>query len=191
MMHSPYPVVLDACVLYPARLRDLLMHLGLAGLYQPKWSALIHEEWWRNLLLQRSDINPEALARTTDLMNLALPDANVTGFETLIDGISSPDPNDRHVLATAIRSNADVIVTLNLKDFPSGALAEFGIEALHPDDFVSDLFDLNHSVALNAVRLQRSALKNPPMTTEEFLEMLLKQGLPLTVKALRNYQFMI
>ncbi len=191
MMHSPYPVVLDACVLYPARLRDLLMHLGLAGLYQPKWSAVIHDEWRRNLLLQRSDINPEALARTTDLMNLALPDANVTGFETLIEGISLPDPDDRHVLAAAIRSNADVIVTLNLKDFPSGVLAGFGIEALHPDDFISDLFDLNHSVALNAVRLQRNALKKPPMTTEEFLEMLLKQGLPMTVKALRNYQFMI
>lgn len=191
MMHSPYPVVLDACVLYPARLRDLLMHLGLAGLYQPKWSAVIHDEWRRNLLLQRSDINPEALARTTDLMNLALPDANVTGFETLIEGISLPDPDDRHVLAAAIRSNADVIVTLNLKDFPSGVLAGFGIEALHPDDFISDLFDLNHSIALNAVRLQRNALKNPPMTTEEFLEMLLKQGLPMTVKALRNYQFMI
>ncbi len=191
MMHSPYPVVLDACVLYPARLRDLLMHLGLAGLYQPKWSAVIHDEWRRNLLLKRSDINPEALARTTDLMNLALPDANVTGFETLIEGISLPDPDDRHVLAAAIRSNADVIVTLNLKDFPSGVLAGFGIEALHLDDFISDLFDLNHSVALNAVRLQRNALKNPPMTTEEFLEMLLKQGLPMTVKALRNYQFMI
>lgn len=191
MMHSPYPVVLDACVLYPAILRDLLMHLGLAGLYQPKWSEVIHDEWRRNLLLQRSDINPEALARTTDLMNLALPDANVTGFETLIEGISLPDPDDRHVLAVAIRSNADVIVTLNLKDFPSGVLAGFGIEALHPDDFISDLFDLNHSVALNAVRLQRNALKNPPMTTEEFLEMLLKQGLPMTVKALRNYQFMI
>ncbi|QWA13225.1 PIN domain-containing protein [Sodalis ligni] len=191
MMHSPYPVVLDACVLYPARLRDLLMHLGLAGLYQPKWSAVIHDEWRCNLLLQRSDINPEALARTTDLMNLALPDANVTGFETIIEGISLPDPDDRHVLAAAIRSNADVIVTLNLKDFPSGVLAGFGIEALHLDDFISDLFDLNHSVALNAVRLQRNALKNPPMTTEEFLEMLLKQGLPMTVKALRNYQFMI
>jgi len=62
MMHSPYPVVLDACVLYPARLRDLLMHLGLAGLYQPKWSAVIHDEWRRNLLLQRNDITPEALA---------------------------------------------------------------------------------------------------------------------------------
>ncbi|MEA9393623.1 PIN domain-containing protein [Acerihabitans sp. TG2] len=191
MMHSPYPVVLDACVLYPARLRDLLMHLGLAGLYQPKWSAVIHDEWRRNLLLQRNDITPESLARTTDLMNLALPDANVTGFETLIEGISLPDPDDRHVLAAAIRSNADVIVTLNLKDFPSEVLAEYGIEALHPDDFISDLFDLNHSVALNAVRLQRNALKNPPMTTEEFLEMLLKQGLPMTVKALRNYQFMI
>lgn len=191
MMHSPYPVVLDACVLYPARLRDLLMHLGLAGMYQPKWSAAIHDEWRRNLLLQRSDIKPDALVRTTNLMNLALPDANVTGFETLIDGVTLPDPDDRHVLAAAIRANAEVIVTLNLKDFPSDVLGVFGIEALHPDDFIADLFDLNHAVALNAVRLQRSALKNPPMTTEEFLDMLLKQGLPMTVKALKDYQFMI
>lgn len=191
MMHSPYPVVFDACVLYPARLRDLLMHLGLAGMYQPKWSAAIHDEWRRNLLLQRSDIKPDALVRTTNLMNLALPDANVTGFETLIEGVTLPDPDDRHVLAAAIRANAEVIVTLNLKDFPSDVLGVFGIEALHPDDFIADLFDLNHAVALNAVRLQRSALKNPPMTTEEFLDMLLKQGLPMTVKALKDYQFMI
>lgn len=191
MMHSPYPVVLDACVLYPARLRDLLMHLGLAGMYQPKWSAAIHDEWRRNLLLQRSDIKPDALVRTTNLMNLALPDANVTGFETLIEGVTLPDPDDRHVLAAAIRANAEVIVTLNLKDFPNDVLGVFGIEALHPDDFIADLFDLNHAVALNAVRLQRSALKNPPMTTEEFLDMLLKQGLPMTVKALKDYQFMI
>lgn len=86
MKHSPYPVVLDACVLYPARLRDLLMHLGLAGLYQPKWSDTIQDEWKRNLLKQRSDIKPEMLEHTTALMNRGLPDANVTGFESLIEG---------------------------------------------------------------------------------------------------------
>ncbi|WP_340615190.1 hypothetical protein [Xenorhabdus thailandensis] len=67
MKYSPYPVVLDACVLYPARLRDLLMHLGLAGLYQPKWSATIQGEWKRNLLKQRPDIKPEMLEHTTAL----------------------------------------------------------------------------------------------------------------------------
>lgn len=86
MEHSPYPVVLDACVLYPARLRDLLMLLGIAGLYQPKWSAEIHREWCRNLLMNRPDITQAALTRTVELMERALPDARVAGFETLIEG---------------------------------------------------------------------------------------------------------
>ncbi|OTA14179.1 toxin PIN [Xenorhabdus vietnamensis] len=191
MKHSPYPVVLDACVLYPARLRDLLMHLGLAGLYQPKWSDTIQIEWKRNLLRQRPDIQSEALEHTITLMNKALPDANITGFESLIEGLALPDKDDRHVLATAIRANAEVIVTTNLKDFPANILAEFDIEALHPDEFISDLFDLNHAIALEAVKQQRIALRKPPMSTSEFLDMLLKQGLPMTVKALEAYKFMI
>ena len=124
-------------------------------------------------------------------MNRALPDANVTGYEPLIEGLKLPDQDDRHVLATAIRANAEVIVTMNLKDFPAEVLAEFDIEALHPDEFISDLFDLNHAIALEAVRQQRRSLKNPPMTTDEFLDMLLKQGLPMTIKALDAYRCMI
>ncbi|AKK82678.1 TPA: PIN domain-containing protein [Klebsiella aerogenes] len=191
MRHSPYPVILDACVLYPARLRDLLMHLGIAGLYQPKWSRFIHDEWCRNLLINRPDIAPEALRRTVDLMNAALPDANVTGFAGLINGLVLPDPDDRHVLAAAIRAKAEIIVTLNHKDFPAESLLPFEIETLHPDVFISDLFDLNHALALEAVRRQRQSLKHPPMTVDEFLEMLLKQGLPMTVKELANYQYAI
>ncbi|WP_232370227.1 hypothetical protein [Xenorhabdus lircayensis] len=80
---------------------------------------------------------------------------------------------------------------MNLKDFPADILGEFDIEALHPDEFISDLFDLNHAIALEAVRQQRMALKNPPMTTDEFIDMLLKQGLPKTVKAIDAYKFMI
>lgn len=187
MRQSPYPVVLDACVLYPARLRDLLMHLGIVGLYQPKWSDSIHEEWCRNLLANRPDIAPEALARTVALMEYALPDARVTGHECLIGGLTLPDSDDRHVLAAAIRAKAEVIVTLNQKDFPAAALAEFDIEALHPDEFISDLFDLNHALALEAVRRQRHSLRHPPMSVDDFLKMLLKQGLPMTVKALEGY----
>ena len=189
MRHSPYPVVLDACVLYPARLRDLLMHLGITGLYQPKWSRCIHDEWCRNLRENRPDIQPMTLNRTVELMNMALPDANITGYKHLIAGLTLPDPDDCHVLAAAIRAKAEVIVTLNLRDFPPGILASFDIEALHPDDFISDLFDLNHALALEAVRRQRQSLRHPPITSEEFMEMLLKQGLPMTVKALQGYRY--
>ncbi|EPB2021992.1 PIN domain-containing protein [Escherichia coli] len=111
MTHSPYPVVLDACVLYPSLLRDLLMHLGLTGLYQPKWSPIIENEWQRNLLEDRPDLKPEQIKRTGELMNQALPDAMVTGFESLIASIELPDVDDRHVVAAAICSNSEIIVT--------------------------------------------------------------------------------
>lgn len=191
MEHSPYPVVLDACVLYPARLRDLLMHLGIAGLYQPKWSAEIHREWCRNLLMNRPDITQAALTRTVELMERALPDARVVGFETLIEGLTLPDENDRHVLAVALRAKAEVIVTLNQKDFPASALQKFNIEALHPDDFITDLLDLSPGIALEAVRRQRQSLRHPPLSTDDFLDMLLKQGLSGTVSVLKRYRHAI
>lgn len=84
MTHSPYPVVLDACVLYPSLLRDLLMHLGLTGLYQPKWSTIIEDEWQRNLIKGRPDLTSDQIKRVGELMNQAVPDAMVTGFEPLI-----------------------------------------------------------------------------------------------------------
>ncbi|WP_318366988.1 PIN domain-containing protein [Enterobacter sp.] len=135
MNHTPYPVVLDACVLYPSFLRDLLIRLGLTGLYQPKWSAIIENEWQRHLLANRTDLTEDQIQRTAMLMNKAVPDAMVTGFEPLIDSIDLPDVDDRHVAAAAVRSNAEIIVTFNLKDFLAPALDAFGIEALHPDDF--------------------------------------------------------
>ncbi|MEM6159946.1 PIN domain-containing protein [Erwinia sp. P6884] len=159
MNHSPYPVVLDACVIYPNMLRDLLMRLGLSGLYQPKWSATIHDEWQRNLINNMPEVIPEKVKHVEALMNKALPDALVTGFEPLIPGLTLPDPDDRHVLAAATRCNAEVIVTFNMKDFPKDNFAQFGIEAMHPDEFISDLFDLNQALVLNAVRTQRSSLK--------------------------------
>lgn len=191
MEHSPYPVVLDACVLYPARLRDLLMHLGIAGLYQPKWSAEIHREWCRNLLMNRPDITQAALTRTVELMERALPDARVVGFETLIEGLTLPDENNRHVLAVALRAKAEVIVTLNQKDFPASALQKFNIEALHPDDFITDLLDLSPGLALEAVRRQRQSLRHPPLSTDDFLDMMLKQGLNGTVSVLKGYRHAI
>lgn len=103
-MSSHYTVVYDACVLYPAPLRSLLMHLALTDLFRAKWSRQIHDEWMRNLLSKRSDLTWEKLERVRELMDLHTRDAVVEGFEPLIDGLSLPDPGDRHVLACAIHS---------------------------------------------------------------------------------------
>ena len=117
----------DANVLYPAELRNFLMYLALTGLFRAKWSAAVHEEWLRNLIKNRPDLTREKLERTRHLMDKALPDALVTGYEHLVDAIELPDRDDRHVLAAAIRCGASVIVTLNLGDFPRQALANYSI----------------------------------------------------------------
>lgn len=116
-----FVAVYDACVLYPAPLRDLLLHLALTDLYRARWSERIHDEWMRSVLASRPDLSAEKLARTRSLMDSAVPDCLVTGFEGLIEHVSLPDPDDRHVLAAAIRCQAGVIVTYNTRDFRRSA----------------------------------------------------------------------
>lgn len=111
---SNFTVLYDVCVLYPAPLRDLLMHIAVTDLYRAKWTDAIHDEWTRNVLKDRPDLKPEQLQRTRDLMNALARDCLVTGYERLIDAVTLPDPDDRHVLAAAIRAGADIIVTFNL-----------------------------------------------------------------------------
>jgi len=179
----------DANVLYPADLRNLLMHLALTGLFRATWSAGVHEEWISALLRNRPDLSREKLERTRMLMDEHAEDALVTGYEDLIPGLQLPDPNDRHVLAAAIRGRADVIVTANLRDFPAETLAEFGIEAQHPDEFVLHLLDLAPGVVAEAARNHRESLKNPPKTIDEYLNSLEAQGLTQTVSVLREHMF--
>lgn len=112
----------------------------------------------------------------------------VTGYEALIDGLSLPDPDDRHVLAAAIAGNADVIVTYNLKDFPASQLAPCGIEALHPDDFLLAQLDLDPVAFCRAVRRQREGLKNPPYSIDDLLAVFLQQRLAELVGSLRAYR---
>ncbi|KAA0890157.1 putative toxin-antitoxin system toxin component, PIN family [Pusillimonas sp. ANT_WB101] len=188
MRHSSFTAVYDACVLYPAPLPDFLMWLALSGRFRARWSAQIHNEWKRNLLLKRSDLKPEQLDRTSALMDHAIPDALVTGHEPLIAGLMLPDPEDRHVLVAAIRCSASVIVTFNQKDFPNTALAPFGIEAQHPDEFIENLFDLDQAAVISAAQRHRAQLKNPTINIDRYLDVLLRQGLVQTVKVLSPYQ---
>jgi len=188
MRHSPFTVIYDACVLYPAPLRDFLMWLALSGRFRARWSAQIHEEWKRNLLKNRSDITPEQVDRTSALMDRAIPDALVTGHDVLVPGLNLPDADDRHVLAAAIRCNASVIVTFNERDFPESVLAPFGIEAQHPDEFAENLFDLDPAAVIAAAQRQRGQLKRPPMTVDAYLDLLLRQSLAQTTQALSGYR---
>lgn len=119
-------VIYDSCVLYPAPLRDLLMRLALTDLYQAKWTRDIHCEWIRNLLKNRSDLTEERLQLTQAKMDLHVRDCLVFDYEGLIDSLKLPDPDDRHVLAAAIKASAQTIVTYNLSDFPRQLLPNMG-----------------------------------------------------------------
>lgn len=176
----------DANVLYPAELRNFLMHLALTGLFRAKWSNAVHEEWITNLLKNRPDITRQKLERTRYLMDKAAIDALVEGYEHLIPTLSLPDENDRHVLAAAIEGEAQVIVTMNLKDFPDEVLQRYEMEAQHPDEFILHLIDLAPYAVMDAAETHRQSLKNPPKSVEEFLASLEAQGLPQSVAALRR-----
>lgn len=186
-MSSHFTVVYDACVLYPAPLRDLLMHLALSDLYRARWSDMIHDEWIRNLIANRPDLTREQLERTRTLMNSNVRDCVVSGFEHLIPTIELPDPDDRHVVAAGIHSGASLIVTFNLQDFPPEVVSRYNLVAQHPDDFIVDLLDLHLAGVLEAAASHRRSLKNPPRTADEYLDTLLAQGLTQSVAVMRQW----
>lgn len=164
-----FKVVLDACVLYPAPVRDILLSLASEGLFRTRWSNTIQEEWVRNLLINRSDLNGEQLDQTVKAMNAAFPDANVDDFEGLIANIRIPDEDDRHVVACAIKCKADLIVTFNTKDFPKKELSKYDLETQKPDEFISNLIDTNPKLGCKAFSKMVKRLKKPTKTKKEVL----------------------
>ena len=176
-----FTALFDACVLYPAPLRDLLLSVALTDQFRAKWTQEIEDEWIRNLRLNRPDLDPAHLQRTVDLMRQAVPDCLVESYQDLIPSLVLPDENDRHVLAAAIKCQADVIVTFNLRDFPDHAVQPFEIDVQTPDIFLSHLFELNTPLFCGAIRQQRERLRRPPMAIDDLLETFYRQGLPLTV----------
>lgn len=180
--------ILDACVLYPAALRDLWMHLTVNLAFQPKWTPRIQDEWIRNVMENRPDLRPENLARTRANMERWGRDWEVPDYENRLAELSLPDPDDRHVLAAAIAGEVPLLVTFNLSDFPKPILAAHGVRPVHPDEFALELLDAGPELFLLAVRSHRAALKNPPKSVEAYLETLEHAGLVQTVKRLALYQ---
>ena len=124
-------------------------------------------------------------------MNEAIEDCLVTGYEPLIPAFALPDQDDRHILAAAVACRADVIVTFNLKDFPSGVLAPFRIEAQHPDTFIRHALDLDTVVSLAAVRQCRESLKRPPVSSRDYISTLARLGLPEAASFLSGWADLI
>lgn len=186
-----YTAVLDACVLYPAPVRDLLMSLAQAGLYHARWTHDIEDEWVRNVLADRPDLSAAQLKRTCALMATAIPDCLVENYRSLIDSVNLPDLDDRHVLAAAIVARADAIVTFNLKDFPASAMQAHNLVAAHPDDFIADQLELRPIDALAAIKALRGRLKKPPMSSLELIAVFERLQLPQTAAALRQAEALI
>ncbi|WP_299409985.1 PIN domain-containing protein [uncultured Roseobacter sp.] len=184
---SHYTALLDANVLYPAPMRDVVMQLAVTDIFKAKWSEDVHREWIEALMRNQPHRDRAALERTRDLMNKATRDCLVTGYETLVASLDLPDPDDRHVLAAAIVGRCDVIVTQNLKDFPNDAIKPFGIEAQHPDDFLSNQLALAPGLFCSAIRKVRARLQNPPYTAEDYLAILTQQGLVATAAQLEQF----
>lgn len=169
------------------------MRLAMTGLFKAHWTDQIHDEWINGLKREKDEegnqrIPDHVLLRTRELMDAHVYDAKVENYEHLMKHVQLPDPDDCHVVAAAIKANADAIVTYNLKDFPAEYLLQnFNLEVIHPDDFFRYQFDLNPAVAIAAFKNQWLALKKPPMTREEFLVGLKTNQLVQTAGFLEGY----
>ncbi len=185
MIHSVrFKAVLDTNVLHPLTVRDLLLWFAYYDLYTPKWSSHIFDEW-KSVIIRTGQSQEEAEKRVQKA-NEAFPFALVDNYENLIESLDLPDANDRHVLAAAIRTNANVIVTNNLKDFPGEYLKSYGLSTKSADDFLTDIIDLNPHKAIEAFNEMVLNRRNPDLSAFEILDMLRKSDLIDTANYLHS-----
>lgn len=185
MIHSVrFTAVLDTNVVYPVIIRDILFWFAYYDLYTPKWSEHIFDEWKR-VMIERGVSEEEANKRISKA-NAAFPDALVQNYKGLIDHFELPDKDDRHVLAAAIKTNANLIVTNNIKDFPEEYLQSFSLNAKTADDFLTDIIDLNQEQAVSAFKEMVLNKKNPKQDEFEVLDLLRNSGLKDTADYLHS-----
>jgi predicted nucleic acid-binding protein len=182
-----FTAVIDANVLFPIVVRDYLLWLSVYDLYSPKWSSKLQEEFSAIFDKKKLGISAEKIESQVRMMNKACPDALVMKYESLIESIKLPDENDRHIVAAAIKCNANVIVTYNLKDFPNEYLKSIGLFAVDPDSFIADMIDLSPEKCCDAFREMVLSKKKPPYDEPQYLEVLKRNGLIQTAEELVKY----
>lgn len=165
-------VTLDACVLFPTVLREILLGLARAGLYEPVWSDRILEEWAR--AVRRLGDGAEAQARTdAALMRAGFPRAMTPARPDLEQRLVLPDANDLHVLATAIASGSDAILTFNAADFPRHLLDEWKIARRDPDGFIWELWSGDSAAVesvIATVHARAEAMAGQPVSRNALLK---------------------
>lgn len=181
-----FTALLDACVLADVFKRNLLLHLAEAELFRPRWSPQILDETERAVLKITKGEADGSKQRTA--IERAFKDACVTGYEPHIDALELPDANDRHVLAAAIHTSAQVLVTDNLKDFPPNELAKFAIELKSPDEFIADTITLHEQTAFGALKTMRVGYQNPALSTGKIIQFTESRGLMTTALLLKEYE---
>ncbi len=186
MIHSVrFTAVLDTNVVYPVIIRDILFWFAHYDLYTPKWSEHIFDEWKR--VMKEKGVTEEEASKRIEKANIAFPDALVQNYKGLINNLTLPDEDDRHVLAAAIKTNANVIVTNNIKDFPNEYLQSFGLNAKTADDFLTDIIDLNQEQAIAAFKEMVLSKKNPKLDEFEVLDQLRRAELRDTANYLHAF----
>lgn len=176
--------VLDACVLFPTVLREVLTEVAGQGLYEPLWSPRLIEEW----VIAVRKLGPDEAARAgaeAALLNLRFAAASVPNRDESGLGIELPDPGDLHVIATALDGGAQLIVTMNLRDFPQRKLASLDLRAIHPDEFLADFVRDHHIIVAGAVQntLDRARAAGGNLSRRDLLR---RARLPRLSKALER-----
>ena len=175
--------LLDACVLHPMGLRDTLLSVAQAQAYRPLWSAEILDEVRDALVRSAPVVRPARADRLLATMRAAFPEAMVTGHLHTVPEMGN-EPADRHVLAAAVAGRADLIVTFNLRRFPSTVCAPLGVEARSPDGFLTALAGESADLVLEALQRQVARYNAPPLTMVELLSRH-EARLPALVAAVR------
>jgi predicted nucleic acid-binding protein len=192
MFANRFTALIDACVLVSPLKRNMVLSLAEAELFRVRWSATILDETQTAIgeWLSRKG-HPDAAAgaqRARQNMEIAFVDAEVREYQYIRGTLEPlPDDGDGHVIAAAIKCRADVIVTDNLKDFPSRLLDCYGIEPKSSDEFLADTIDLQTSVSVAAIHHMRLRFKKPELTAEALLLKIEQNGLTRTADHLREF----
>ena len=179
-------VVCDANVFYSVVLTDVLLSLAVAGLFRPCWTEQIHDEWMRNLQHNRPELEWAKIQRRREFMDIAIEDCLITDYDELIPTLKLPDVNDRHVLAAALQAKASLILTFNLRDFPASILSAYHITAMHPDEFLTGLFEDQPEAVFEALEQMRERKTRPALSREELWQKIVNQNLPQFMSRLKT-----
>ena len=186
-MLDPFVVIFDACVLYPFHLRNIVVQIAVDRLVDARWTDEIHDEWIRNLAAAVPGIPIKRLQITRKLMNDALPYATVTDYQAHLEAITLPDPDDRHVVAAAITAGASLILTWNLRDFPTKELKKHGLVRQTPDVLLTDLYEKAPDLTVASLANARRNLSKTQVSASDFIDILINQKLSRLATSLKKH----